>query len=49
MLDIKKKGYSDAQIAYLMGNITEDDVYEKRHKMGIKRVYKLVEYLCCRI
>lgn len=43
MLNIKKKGYSDAQIAYLMGNITEDDVYTKRHEMGIKRVYKLVD------
>ncbi|MCB9257266.1 MAG: carbamoyl-phosphate synthase large subunit [Chitinophagales bacterium] len=43
MLDIKQKGYSDAQIAYLMGNITEDQVYEKRHAMNIKRVYKLVD------
>lgn len=43
MMDIKQKGYSDAQIAYLMGNITEDDVYDKRHEMGIKRVYKLVD------
>lgn len=43
MLDVKQKGYSDAQIAYLMGNITEDDVYDKRHEMNIKRVYKLVD------
>ena len=43
MLDIKQKGYSDAQIAYLMGNITEDEVYDRRHEMGIKRVYKLVD------
>lgn len=43
MESLKKKGYSDAQIAYLMGNITEDDVYAKRREMGIKRVYKLVD------
>ena len=43
MMDIKQKGYSDAQIAYLMGNITEDQVYDKRHGMNIKRVYKLVD------
>lgn len=43
MLDIKQKGYSDAQIAHLMGNITEDEVYDRRHEMGIKRVYKLVD------
>ena len=43
MLDIKQKGYSDAQIAYLMGNITEDQVYDKRHEMDIRRVYKLVD------
>jgi len=43
MLDIKQKGYSDAQIAFLMGNITEDEVYDKRHEMNIKRVYKLVD------
>ena len=43
LLDVKQKGYSDAQIAYLMGNITEDDVYDKRHALNIKRVYKLVD------
>jgi carbamoyl-phosphate synthase large subunit len=43
MMDVKQKGYSDAQIAYLMGNITEDQVYDKRHEMKIKRVYKLVD------
>tara|TARA_B110000483_G_scaffold87055_2_gene107487 strand:- start:5122 stop:7941 length:2820 start_codon:yes stop_codon:yes gene_type:complete len=43
MLDVKQKGYSDAQIAYLMGNITEDQVYDKRHEMDIRRVYKLVD------
>ena len=40
---IKQKGYSDAQIAYLMGNITEDDVYAKRKEMDINRVFKLVD------
>ncbi len=39
----KKKGYSDYQIAYLIKNCTEDDVYEKRKKMGIRRTYKMVD------
>jgi carbamoyl-phosphate synthase large subunit len=43
LLEVKQKGYSDAQIAYLMGNITEDDVYAKRRELGLKRVYKLVD------
>jgi carbamoyl-phosphate synthase large subunit len=43
LLDIKQKGYSDLQIAYLMGNVSEDEIYAKRHEWGIKRVYKLVD------
>lgn len=43
MLKVKQMGYSDAQIAYLFRNITEDDVYAYRHKLGIKRAYKLVD------
>ena len=43
MMSIKQKGYSDAQIAYLMGNITEDDVYDKRKELGVNRVFKLVD------
>ena len=42
MLKIKQKGYSDIQIAYLLKS-REDDVYNKRKELGIKRVYKLVD------
>jgi carbamoyl-phosphate synthase large subunit len=31
------------QIAYLLGNCTEDEVYEKRKGMGITRSYKMVD------
>ena len=40
---LKQKGYSDIQIAYLLGNVTEDEVYERRKALGIKRVYKMVD------
>lgn len=43
LLEAKQKGYSDAQIAYLIKNCTEDDVYEKRKELGIRRVYKMVD------
>jgi len=39
----KQKGYSDYQIAFLIKNCTEDDVYEKRKSMGIQRTYKMVD------
>lgn len=43
-LTLKQKGYSDVQIAWLLGNsVTEDDVYERRKELGIKRVYKMVD------
>ena len=40
---LKQKGYSDAQIAWVLGNVTEDEVYERRRELGIKRVYKMVD------
>jgi carbamoyl-phosphate synthase large subunit len=43
MRSAKKKGYSDYQIAYLIKNCTEDDVYAKRKGMGITRTYKMVD------
>lgn len=43
LLEAKQKGYSDAQIAYLIKNCTEDEVYEKRKELGIRRVYKMVD------
>ncbi|MCB9245317.1 MAG: carbamoyl-phosphate synthase large subunit [Flavobacteriales bacterium] len=39
----KEKGFSDFQIAFAMGNCTEDDVYAKRKELGINRVYKMVD------
>ncbi len=42
-LTLKQKGYSDGQIAYLLGQVTEDDVYNRRKEIGIKRVYKMVD------
>lgn len=39
----KEKGFSDYQIAYLLGDCTEDEVYAKRHELGIKRVFKMVD------
>lgn len=43
MLELKQKGYSDLQLAYLTST-TEDEVYDRRTKEhNIKRVYKLVD------
>ncbi|MBK7358383.1 MAG: carbamoyl-phosphate synthase large subunit [Saprospiraceae bacterium] len=41
-LELKTNGYSDTQIAWLM-RVDEKDVYKQRKKLGIKRVYKLVD------
>ena len=41
--DAKEKGFSDFQIAFAMGNCTEDEVYEKRKSFGITRVFKMVD------
>ncbi|MEZ5001570.1 MAG: carbamoyl-phosphate synthase large subunit [Chitinophagales bacterium] len=43
ILQAKKQGYSDAQLAYLLGRIEEDQVYEKRRSLGIKRTWKMVD------
>jgi carbamoyl-phosphate synthase large subunit len=42
-LTLKQKGYSDQQIAWLLGNVTEDEVYDRRKELGINRVYKMVD------
>ncbi|MSQ78395.1 MAG: carbamoyl-phosphate synthase large subunit [Flavobacteriaceae bacterium] len=43
MAELKRMGYSDVQIAYLVG-CTEDEVFDKRyHEMDIKRSYKMVD------
>jgi carbamoyl-phosphate synthase large subunit len=41
--DAKKNGFSDEQIARIMRNCTEDQVYKKRKASGIERVYKMVD------
>lgn len=38
----KEKGYADRQIAHLL-KCLESEVFNKRHDLGIKRVYKLVD------
>jgi carbamoyl-phosphate synthase large subunit len=42
LLEAKKKGFADRQIAHLLGCL-ESAVYKKRHQQGIKRVYKMVD------
>lgn len=43
LMTLKQKGFSDVQISYLLGNVTEDEVYERRKSLGIRRVYKMVD------
>ncbi|MBC7566363.1 MAG: carbamoyl-phosphate synthase large subunit, partial [Pedobacter sp.] len=43
LFTLKQKGFSDIQIAYLLGNVTEDEVYDRRKSLGISRVYKMVD------
>lgn len=44
LLTVKQKGFSDVQIAWILGvNTTEEDVYQRRKTSGIKRVYKMVD------
>jgi len=42
-ITLKQKGYADMQIAWLLGNVTEDEVYDRRKELGIHRVYKMVD------
>ncbi len=44
LIDLKQKGYTDVQIAHLLGgDTTEDDVWNLRKELGIHRVYKMVD------
>jgi carbamoyl-phosphate synthase large subunit len=44
MVELKQKGYSDAQIAHLLGgDTTEDEVWDLRSQMNVKRVFKMVD------
>ncbi|WP_426582555.1 carbamoyl-phosphate synthase large subunit [Mucilaginibacter sp. R-33] len=40
---LKQKGFSDVQIAHILGNVTEEDVYQRRKALGMHRVYKMVD------
>lgn len=42
LVKAKQKGYADRQIAHLL-RCLESQVFNKRHDLGIKRVYKLVD------
>ena len=41
--DAKHNGFSDEQIARILRNCTDEDVYAKRKEWGITRVYKMVD------
>ncbi len=40
---LKQKGFSDLQIAHIITNVTEEEVYQRRISLGIRRVYKMVD------
>ncbi len=42
LLQAKKKGYADRQIAHLL-RCLESEVHQKRKEMGINRIYKMVD------
>ena len=42
MMEAKKNGYADRQIAHLL-QCMESDVYKKRKELKVRRVYKLVD------
>ncbi|MGI4804851.1 MAG: carbamoyl-phosphate synthase large subunit [Janthinobacterium lividum] len=41
--NLKQKGFSDAQIAYVLQHVSEEDVYQRRKELGLHRVYKMVD------
>ncbi len=41
--NLKQKGFSDAQIAYILQHVSEEDVYQRRKELGLHRVYKMVD------
>ena len=42
LYEAKQKGYADRQIAHLL-QCLESEIFNKRHELGITRVYKLVD------
>ncbi|HTA26492.1 MAG TPA: carbamoyl-phosphate synthase large subunit, partial [Bacteroidia bacterium] len=43
MMEAKRKGYADRQIAHLLGCLESEVFKKRREEMGIKRVYKMVD------
>lgn len=43
LCEAKQMGFSDEQIAELVKDVTADEVYEYRKKLGIRRVFKMVD------
>lgn len=43
MWEAKQMGFSDEQIAELLRDCTADEVYDARKKMGVTRVFKMVD------
>ncbi|KAA2245190.1 carbamoyl-phosphate synthase large subunit [Chitinophaga agrisoli] len=41
--EAKQMGFSDKQLAHLFGNCEEEEVYEKRKMLDIRRTYKMVD------
>src|SRR5678810_379017 len=41
--EAKTMGFSDEQLCRIMNDATEDEVYEHRKKLGITRVFKMVD------
>ncbi|MFN8436202.1 MAG: carbamoyl-phosphate synthase large subunit [Cytophagales bacterium] len=42
LLEAKQKGYADRQLGHLL-KCLESEVFNKRHELGIKRIYKMVD------
>lgn len=43
LFEAKKMGFSDDQLAEILGNCTAEEVYEYRKELDITRVYKMVD------
>jgi len=41
--EAKHNGFGDEQIARILRNVTDEEVYERRKELGITRVYKMVD------
>ncbi|MCX6352697.1 MAG: carbamoyl-phosphate synthase large subunit [Bacteroidetes bacterium] len=42
LIEMKQNGFSDVQIAWILG-CTEDEVYDRRTELDIRRTYKMVD------